>query len=233
MTGGLPEHEGMADGSTGNPAGPPRRVFAGGTSIELLRGPGWAWIGLSSGDGLNRLRTETLEALDRLFIDLRWSGVLKVALSSAHWMEGRPGNLSAGADLHQVGSLDPVDADPFSRRGQRVMSHLLWPGWVSLTVVSGVAMGGGCDLAFHGQARWGVRGLKMAHPAARHGILTGFGGTSRLPEVLGDGGADRLFTGFEHWGPDQALEAGAVEALLEPGEVRSRVLDWLRAPWSG
>jgi len=156
-----------------------------------------------------------------------------VALSSAHWMEGRQGNLSAGADLHQVGSLDAVNADPFSRRGQRVMSHLLWPGWASLTIVSGVAMGGGCDLAFHGQARWGVRGLKMAHPAAKHGILTGFGGTCRLPEVLGNEGAGRLFTAFEHWGPEQALEAGAVEALLEAEEVRSRVMEWLRAPWSG
>jgi len=89
------------------------------------------------------------------------------------------------------------------------------------------------DPAFHGQARWGVRGLKMAHPAAKHGILTGFGGTCRLPEVLGNEGAGRLFTAFEHWGPEQALEAGAVEALLEAEEVRSRVMEWLRAPWSG
>ena len=212
---------------------PAHRVFSGSTSIDLERGSGWAWIGLSSRDGLNRLRTETLEALDRLFINLRWSGVRRVALSSSHWMEGRDGSLSAGADLHQVGSLNVVDAEAFSRRGQRVMSHLVWPGWESLTIVSGVAMGGGCDLAFHGQLRWGVRGLKMAHPAAKHGILTGFGGTRRLPEILGNAGADRLFSAFEHWGGDQALAAGAVDELVEPGDILDRVEAWLRAPFPG
>jgi enoyl-CoA hydratase/carnithine racemase len=108
------------------------------------------------------------------------------------------------------------------------MSHLLWPGWQSLTVLSGVAMGGGCDLAFHGQTRWAVRGLKMAHPAARHGILTGFGGTARLPEVLGAEGADRLFRGFEHWDAEAALQAGAADRILEPESVSAAVLGWLQ-----
>lgn len=220
----------MADGIEGDSRGTLRRVFTGNTSVDALQGLGWAWIGLGSVDGLNRLRTETLEALDRLFIELRWSGARRVALSSAQWLQGRSGSLSAGADLHQVASLDTVSAEPFSRRGQRIMDHLLWPGWESLTLVSGVAMGGGCDLGFHGQVRWGVRGLKMAHPAAKHGILTGFGGTRRLPEILGDPGASRLFTGFEHWGAEAALEAGAVAQVLDPGEVRERVLAWLRAP---
>jgi enoyl-CoA hydratase len=218
----------MTDLTSDGTHDPVHRVFEGSTAIDLQRGPRWAWIGLASGDGLNRLRTDTLEALDHLFIDLRWAGVERLALSSARWMEGRGGSLSAGADLHQVGGLDAVNADPFSRCGQRILSHLVWPGWESLTIVSGVAMGGGCDLAFHGQTRWGVRGLKMAHPAAKHGILTGFGGTQRLPEVLGDAGADRLFTGFEHWGADQALEAGAVDELLESGAVLDRVRAWLK-----
>lgn len=205
------------------------RFHHGPTSIDLLRGPGWAWVGLESKDGLNRLYSDLLLALDRLFIELRWDGVRRIALSSAHWLEGRSGNLSAGADLHEVSGLDPVTADPFSRRGQRVMDHLLWPGWQTLTVLSGVAMGGGCDLALHGQARWAVKGLKMAHPAARHGILTGFGGTRRLPEVLGQAGADRLFRRFEHWDAEAALETGAAHRLLDPEAVSTAVREWLQA----
>lgn len=204
------------------------RFHQGPTSIDLLRGPGSAWIGLDSKDGLNRLYSDLLRALDRLFIELRWQGVRRIALSSAHWLEGRGGNLSAGADLHEVSGLDPVTADPFSRRGQRVMAHLLWPGWQTLTVLSGVAMGGGCDLALHGQVRWAVEGLKMAHPAARHGILTGFGGTRRLPEVLGQEGADRLFRRFQHWDAEAALEAGAAHRLLAPEVVPAAVREWLQ-----
>jgi enoyl-CoA hydratase len=150
-------------------------------------------------------------------------------------MAGCGHHFSAGADLHEVGSLDPISAEPFSRRGQRVMAHLLWPGWRSLTVISGVAMGGGCDLALHGQERWAVAadpvsgkgGLRLAHPAAKHGILTGFGGTVRLPEILGQESADRLFRGFETWDANTALVAGAVHRRVLPDEVMGRVEGWL------
>jgi len=209
--------------------------YEGRTSLDLLRGPGWAWIGLRSGDGLNRLHSDLLVALDRLFIELRGSGTRRVALSSAGWMAGRGHHFTAGADLHEVGALGPVSAEPFARRGQRVMGHLLWPGWRTLTLISGVAMGGGCDLALHGQERWAVGpdlatgkgGLRLAHPAAKHGILTGFGGTVRLPELLGREGADRLFRHFETWGVVEALTAGAVHRVLGPEAARAAVWAWL------
>ena len=215
----------------------PELRYEGRTSLDLLRVAQGAWIGLRATDGLNRLHGDLLDALDALFRELRWAGVRQVALSGAGWMAGRGHHFSAGADLHEVGSLDPVSAEPFARRGQRVMDHLLWPGWRSLTLISGVAMGGGCDLALHGQERWAVGadpdtgrgGLKLAHPAARHGILTGFGGTVRLPQVLGAEGADRLFRGFETWDADAALAAGAVHRVLPPAAAREAVLGFLGA----
>jgi enoyl-CoA hydratase len=212
----------------------PTAWYEGRTSLDLLRGDDWAWIGLRSVDGLNRLHSDLLVALDRLFIELRWSGVRRVALGGAGWMTERGHHFSAGADLHEVGALDATSAEPFARRGQRVMTHLLWPGWRSLTVISGVAMGGGCDLALHGQERWGVAaneqgkgGLRLAHPAAKHGILTGFGGTVRLPEILGQDGADRLFRSFETWDAEAALAAGAIHRSLQPEAVLATVQAWL------
>lgn len=212
----------------------PTAWYEGRTSLDLLQGDDWAWIGLRSVDGLNRLHSDLLVALDRLFIELRWSGVWRVALSGAGWMTDRGHHFSAGADLHEVGALDARSAEPFARRGQCVMSHLLWPGWRSLTVISGVAMGGGCDLALHGQERWGVAanesgkgGMRLAHPAAKHGILTGFGGTVRLPEILGHEGADRLFRAFETWDADAALEAGAIHRSLRQEDVLANVGAWL------
>lgn len=214
----------------------PEAWYEGRTSLDLARGDGWAWIGLRSGDGLNRLHSDLLVALDRLFIELRWTGIRRVALSGSGWQSGRGRHFSAGADLHEVGTLDPVSAEPFARRGQRVMGHLLWRGWRTLTVVSGVAMGGGCDLALHGQERWAVEagedgkgGLRLAHPAAKHGILTGFGGTLRLPELLGSEGAERLFRHFETWDGPAALEAGAVQRCVAQRCVREDVLAWLNS----
>jgi enoyl-CoA hydratase len=208
--------------------------YEGRTSLDLLRGGDWAWIGLRSGDGLNRLHSDLLLALDRLFIELRWTGVRHVAMGGAGWMTGRGHHFSAGADLHEVGALTTLSADSFARRGQRVMAHLLWPGWRSLTLLSGVAMGGGCDLALHGQERWAVAadatgrgGLRLAHPAAKHGILTGFGGTVRLPELLGCEGADRLFRKFETWDERMALAQGAVHRIIDPASAKRAVLDWL------
>ncbi len=206
-----------------------KRAFEGATSLDLIEGAGWAWVGLASGDGLHRLHSETLLAMDALFTELRFRGVRRVALSASGWMEGRGRHFSAGADLHEVAALTPMTADAFARRGQRVTRGLLWPGWRSLTLISGVAMGGGCDLALHGQERWAVEGLRMAHPAAKHGILTGFGGTVRLPEVLGASGAARLFQSLEHWNEHDALEAGAIQRVMKPEAARGAVLDWLSA----
>lgn len=213
----------------------PRTWFDGRTSLDLLQGADWAWIGLRSGDGLNRLHSDLLVALDGLCRELRWAGIRRLALSGSGWMTGRGHHFSAGADLHEVGGLDPVSAEPFARRGQQVMAHLLWPGWRTLTLISGVAMGGGCDLALHGQERWAVAadpatgkgGLRLAHPAAKHGILTGFGGTVRLPEVLGSHGADRLFRHMETWDEGAALAAGAVHRVVAPDTVRACLGAWL------
>ncbi len=205
----------------------PVQAFGGPTSLWLLQEADWAWIGLRSGDGFHRLHRETLKALDALCIDLRWRGVRRLALSGAAWMEGEGRHFCAGADLHEVGGLDAVQAEAFARLGQQVMRQLLWPGWRTLTLGSGVAMGGGCDLLLHGQARWAVEGLRLAHPAARHGILTGFGGTVRLVTLMGPGTADRLFAQLEHWDAAQALEAGAVQRVLAPGAAGAAVRAWL------
>jgi enoyl-CoA hydratase/carnithine racemase len=97
-------------------------------------------------------------------------------------------------------------------------------------VIGGAAMGGGCDLALHGQERWAVEGLRLKHPAARHGILTGFGGTVRLPEVLGSAGAGRLFRDLETWDEARALEAGAAHRVLAAERVRPAVAAWLEGP---
>ena len=74
----------------------------------------------------------------------------------------------------------------------------------------------------------GKGGLRLAHPAARHGIVTGFGGTVRLPELLGRAGARRLFQQFETWDEDAALTAGAVQRCVPPGEASPATLAWLQ-----
>ena len=205
----------------------PVPFFEGRTCVDLARGEGWAWLGLRSGDGFHRLHGDTLRALDRCFIELRWSGVRRIAFSGAAWMTGAGHHFCAGADLNEVGNLDPSMAEPFARLGQRVMLHLLWPGWRTLTLGSGVAMGGGCDLLLHGQERWAVEGLRLAHPAAKHGILTGFGGTVRLVELLGEAGADRLFASLEHWDAAMAVQAGAVQRVVSAESAASEVAQWL------
>jgi enoyl-CoA hydratase len=200
----------------------------GPTQVEVVRGADWAWVGLRSGDGFHRLHASTLQAMDRLMADLRWSNVRRLALSGAGWMEGHGKHFCAGADLHEVGELNAITADAFSRLGQRVMQHLLWPGWRTLTLGSGVAMGGGCDLFLHGQERWAVEGFRLAHPAAKHGILTGFGGTVHLVEVLGEDAADRLFIGLEHWDAIEAMKAGAVQRIVDTEHAGKEVAAWLR-----
>ncbi len=189
-----------------------------------------AWIQMQSIDGLPRLSQSTLYDLDRILRLLKWNGCDRLVLT-ADFDSSRIANFCAGADLREVANLEPLTALEFASLGQHVIEQLLWPGWKTLVVMSGVVMGGGCDLALHGQERWAVEGtnlpLKFHHPAAIHGLITGFGGTYRLKELLGKANALKLFIDLEVWDGMTCRKAGLINKLLTEEEFKPAIQMWL------
>ena len=199
------------------------------TNLKILKSGRSAWIQMEAIDGLPRLSELTLRNLDRTMKVLKWEGCKGLVLSG-YLQGGRIFNFCTGADLHEVSSLEPLAALDFSALGQRVTEQLLWTGWKTLTLLSGVVMGGGCDLALHGQDRWAIESstmpLRLQHPAALHGLITGFGGTHRIHELVGPTETRALFKNLEVWDGSTCFKKGLVTKIINLKDLESTVGAW-------
>jgi enoyl-CoA hydratase len=102
----------------------------------------------------------------------------------------------AGADISELSALTPETAHTFALRGQRVLSRLETLGKPSIAAINGFALGGGCELAMACTLRLASESAVLGQPEIDLGLLPGFGGTQRLPRLVGRGRAlDLLLTG--------------------------------------
>jgi len=199
------------------------------TTLKVIKLDQSAWIQMESADGLPRLSRLTLQDLDRTMKALKWKGYERLILSGP--FDGSTAyDFCAGADLGEVQSLEPITALEFSALGQRVAEQLLWPGWKTLTLLSGIVMGGGCDLALHGQERWAIESpskpLKLQHPAALHGLITGFGGTHRVNQLLGHAETLKFFKNLEVWNGATCQKTGLVSRVLVAEDLEPALRTW-------
>ena len=163
-------------------------------------------VRLRSDDGTNRLTREC---------------VLSLAGAVAHLaQEKRPivftGNdrfFSAGAELEEIAALDGPTAYEFSKMGQTLMGAIdCFPAPV-YAAVSGYCMGGGLDLALACHHRIASPHAVFGHRGAALGLITGWGGTQRLPRLVGKGRALQMFVAAEKIMAPAALRTGLVDAI--------------------
>jgi enoyl-CoA hydratase len=136
----------------------------------------------------------------------------------------------AGADISELSALTPETARTFALRGQAVFSRLEALGKPSIAAINGFAFGGGCELAMACTLRLASESAMLAQPEIDLGLLPGFGGTQRLPRLVGKGRTlDLLLTGrridaveAERIGLVNRVVPGA--ALLEEARALARSL---------
>lgn len=105
-------------------------------------------------------------------------------------------NFCAGANIKELIEKHPVEAETFSRLGHKVFNHIENMGKPVIAAVNGYALGGGCELAMACDIRIASENAKFGHPEVNLGLIPGFGGTQRLPRLVGTGRAKELiFTG--------------------------------------
>jgi enoyl-CoA hydratase len=172
---------------------------------------GVAVITIDRPDALNALNGELLlelaTAFDLLEGDL---GVRALIVTGA----GR--SFVAGADVTELAPLD----DPFAGRetslgGQDVMNTLAALPFPTIAAINGFALGGGLELALACDLRVASRGAKLGLPEVGLGLIPGYGGTQRLPRLIGHGRAlDLILTG-RHVPADEALQLGLVNRVVD------------------
>ena len=167
----------------------------------------------------NPLSVSTLERLDSLFSSLAARGSVRAVVFT-----GADDAFASGADIREVGALAPETAREFAARGQRLFQSIAEARQLTVAAVNGFCMGGGLDLALACRLRVAAPAATFAHPGARLGIITGWGGTQRLPRLVSGGLAfEMLLTGRRLSGAE-ALAAGLVHQLSEDPVARAREL---------
>jgi enoyl-CoA hydratase len=163
---------------------------------------------LRSDDDTNRLTRACVLALTGEFHDLaRRSEPLIVAGSRRFF--------SAGADLSEISALTGSDAREFSRIGQTLMTAVeRFPAPV-YAAICGYCMGGGLDLALACRRRIVSPDAVLAHRGAALGLITGWGGTQRLPRLVGKAKALAMFVAAEKLHARDSLRHGLVDGLAD------------------
>ncbi|HYO91903.1 MAG TPA: enoyl-CoA hydratase/isomerase family protein [Pyrinomonadaceae bacterium] len=170
-----------------------------------------AVIGLNRPTERNPLSISTLESLHEIFSALAGrSDINKIIFTGAGDV------FASGANIREVSRLTPESAREFALRGQRLMQKIADSTALTIAAVNGYCMGGGLDLALSCRLRFASKRAVFAHPGARLGIITGWGGTQRLPRLIGAARALEFFTTARRVESEEALELGLVDRICDP-----------------
>lgn len=163
---------------------------------------------LQSQDGTNRLTRACVVALIDNVQELRKSGKALVITGNQRFF-------SAGAELEEIAALTGPEAYEFAMLGQELMAEIEnFPAPV-YAAISGYCMGGGLDLALACHRRIAAPNAVFGHRGAALGLITGWGGTQRLPRLIGKSRALAMFIAAERVNAANALGIGLVDAIAE------------------
>ena len=187
-----------------------------GIAIEhyaLRREQNCAVLELVSADGANKLGMARIVALHRIVDELKIeaeSGTLKALI-----VTGNRKFFSAGADLNEIAQLSGPQAFEFSRRGQALMLAIdQFPAPV-IAAIRGYCMGGAMDLALACDHLIAAPNAVFGHRGASLGVMTGWGGTQRLPRLIGKARAMQMFLLAEMVKAEEALRVGLVDKVAD------------------
>lgn len=181
-----------------------------GETLYSIDGRGAAAVlRLVSDDGTNRLTIARVQAVT--------AAVEKLAIDppSLLVITGNPHFFSAGADLNEIAALTGPEAFRFAQMGQRLMNAVANFPSRTIAAPQGYCMGGGLDLALACHRRIAGPHAIFGHRGAALGLITGWGGTQRLPRLIGKARALQMFLAAEKLHAAAALQIGLVDAIAD------------------
>jgi|SRR5882672_3290700 len=123
---------------------------------------------------------------------------------------------ASGANIRELAALDVEAASRFSKLGQDLFQTIANARQLTIAAINGYCMGGGLDLALACDIRVAAKSAVFSHPGARLGIITGWGGTQRLPRIIGVARALEFFATARKYSSAEALEIGLVTQVADP-----------------
>lgn len=166
-------------------------------------------ITLNRPEKLNAINGQVLADLQRAFRRARTDGSVRGVILTGAGERA----FAAGADIEQFTELDALEGHRFALRGQAVFNAIEAMPKPVVAAVNGFALGGGCELAMACHLRVAAEHAQFGQPEVALGLIPGYGGTQRLPRLVGRGIATELLLTGERISAQRAYEIGLVNRV--------------------
>jgi enoyl-CoA hydratase len=165
----------------------------------------------------NTLNEALLDALSYQLKDAETNDAVGAIL-----ITGQGKNFCAGADINELAQLDTAAGLAFAQRGQAIFNQLETLGKPSLAAINGGAFGGGCELACAATLRIASKEASFSQPEIKLGLIPGYGGTQRLPTLIGKGRALYLCVTGYPISAEEALSYGLISEVIDSEHLLER-----------
>jgi enoyl-CoA hydratase len=176
-----------------------------------------SFVTINRPDKLNALNKECKEELKDLFTGLRSDQEIDAVILTGSGEKA----FVAGTDIAELTSLTAASGREFAEGGQLVFDLIQHLGKPVVAAINGYALGGGCELALACHIRIAAENAKFGQPEVNLGVIPGYGGTQRLPRLIGTGKAAEMILTGNTIDAAEALRIGLVNKVVPSSELLS------------
>ncbi len=187
-------------------------------TLLVQKKEGYAIVTINRPDKLNALNNLTITELYSVMKDLNADDSVRAVVLTGSGEKA----FVAGADISEIKEQDEITGELFALKGQRVFRYIEQMAKPVIAAINGYALGGGCELAMSCHIRICSTKAKFGQPEINLGLLPGYGGTQRLPRLIGRTDALYLLLTGEMIDANRAYDLGLVSEVVEPEQLLER-----------
>jgi enoyl-CoA hydratase len=177
-----------------------------------------ATITLNRPQVLNALNAQVFNELEEIFTDMDRNSAVRAILITGAGEKA----FAAGADINELARTTAFTGEHMALRGQSVFSLIESCGKPVIALINGFALGGGCELALACTLRLAADTARLGQPEIKLGVLPGYGGTQRLPRLIGQSRALRLLLTGDMISAAEALRIGLVDEVHPAADLLAK-----------
>jgi enoyl-CoA hydratase len=170
---------------------------------------------------LNALNGQTISEIRSVLDEVKGNEAVRVLIITGAGEKA----FVAGADIGEIQKLGLKEGFDFLRTGHRMNKDIETLGKPVIAAINGLALGGGCELAMSCTLRVVSETAKLGLPELGLGVIPGYGGTQRLPRLIGKGPALWYLLTGEMIDAARAVDLGLVNLMVKPDELMQKVVE--------
>ncbi len=194
-----------------------------GEVVKLETRSGGVAIAWLANGQMNSIAPSVIEDLGKVWAHVKGNGTRALVIASSN-----PMLFSAGADIKAFTAMDEAQGEQLIHSAHALLREFEQTGIATIAAVNGLAFGGGCELAMACDVRLAARSALFGQPEIKLGIIPGFGGTQRLPRLVGTNKALEMNLVGDPVLAEEAYEYGLVNRVLDDHELLDTALSWAR-----